>query len=116
MGASAGEEALPTSIFLPRSVFVLYNVYPSEGEKEVQILVNFSTLMDFLECALVNIIQEDSVYPLHIVLDTWLYVRYVPSTHPSIYHASSLLPLLLLPTSIPHHSLPSFFSPSFIFL
>lgn len=76
LSASGGDESLPTSVFLSRSMFVLYSVYPPEGSQEVQILVNFSTLMDFLECALANVTQEDLVHPLHIVLDNWMYIRY----------------------------------------
>jgi hypothetical protein len=86
LGASAGEEALPTSVFISRSMFVLYNIYPSEGDQDVQIIVNFSTLMEFLERALADLTQEDLGHPLHIVLDNWLYIRYE-------YHAYPLSPL-----------------------
>lgn len=69
-----------------------------EGEKDVQILVNFSTLMDFLECALSNVTQEELVHPMHIVLDNWLYMRYLSS---SLFFCVFSLVLL---SSLPPHS------------
>lgn len=76
-----GDETLPASVFLARTMFVLYDVYLPEGTQEIQVMVNFSTMMDFLECALANVTQDDLVHPLHLVLDNWLYLRYIYFFH-----------------------------------